>query len=189
MNVMHVKDVDCVVNWYTYGDKAYSLADVVAVDGDITAPIAFAVVANYATVYHSPSADTFAKAGWEAVVWKESCHAQKYSMQLYMKRFDKPAREKGNQNYFPSFSCSTWTHTFNKAKEFSKTFFPTKPHGFGTQDSKDNLKLVRLVRPIAKDALTYFKDDPMWKLCCKTKWHQYWAWGYPGVADNAKCEY
>lgn len=185
MNVSHVKDVDIVTGWYVYTGTA---PDPASIETQLTSPFAFAVVANYRNTYYSPTAEQFVKAGWKPIVWKESSHGTKYSVQLYIKETTAKPTAAGT-DYMPSLNCSTFWHAFDKPKDFDAKVFPTAPHSYGQAASKDNLKFIRLARPIAKDALAYFKVDPMWQLCCKTKWNQYWAWGYPGVADNAKCKY
>jgi hypothetical protein len=189
VNIAHVKDVAFCTGWYTYSQS--QVPDPGDYNKSLKAPYAFAVIPRWETqypAYYNPTVEQFTKAGGTPIVWKESSHGQKYGVQLWMKETGLEPTNTG-MDYPPSFACSTCWLTFDVPKVFTVAAFPTAPHKFGAMFSQDNLKIVRLARPIAKDALAYFKADPMWVRCCKTKWHQYWAWGYLGLCDNAKCKY
>lgn len=209
MIVYHVGDIDITYGWcrkYVFGSYGSSQDTLKEADALVKARWAFAFVSNSS---HSGNqdfpADVMQGGGWEPVVWKESSHMQKYSIQLYRKEFPERSNTGGTNHIGTAVEIdnSRWLgcSVFPKevvAKAFPKEDFPNckcpakgKRLNSHVNDNLCNtgLKFLVCTRPLSKELLAYFEVDDFWQRIAMTADTQVWAWGYKGLADHTKCLY
>lgn len=230
MHIAKIGDVTFVQSWQRPYDRCAHTGMVVplkptkeyydtlfpALAKSITTPLAFAILAPFGWPGEACWFETAALAdnGWEPVFWRESSHADKSFVQLFMlqlKREDlkeRPAPPKKpvgyasyddlNKNHagdLPYLGCSSILSAFSEGED---VYIP-QPGVFQPKAGKQGsvamkiepdmlLHLLRISREVGPVNEATLKKAGFNKLA-SLAFNEYWVRGKPGIGKREECEY